>query len=439
MYPNPQDVLPLPQRPDAQQYRTRAKDLVRAYQAGGDAVETWARTWVNALWRGQATLGQPALGQPAPGQSDHDNARDHERAVRQVADFARQRVATGNAALHQAQFVIARAHGFPSWPRFIRHITDSANSQSASAIFEQATDAIVRGDLPVLSLLLQRHPTLIHARSTREHKATLLHYVSANGMENYRQRTPANIIAITTALLDAGADVNATCEVYGGGADTMGLVVTSAHPRAAGVQIALADLLVARGARVAAGIVRSALANGCPEAAVHMGELCMTRGIPLRLDELAGMGLVEPLHARLVRQKPDDSTAGEAMQIAAWYDRSAAIATLLDCGVAVDTPDPNGGETALHIACYAGHEALVAMLIERGASVHRVDTRYGTTPLVWALHAWLEDERTPVDTYRTIVLRLLDAGAVAEVAQAHDARLAEETTLKFRLAQSAGS
>ncbi|BAH39468.1 hypothetical protein GAU_2426 [Gemmatimonas aurantiaca T-27] len=432
MYPNPQDVLPLPQRPDTQQYRTRAKDLVRAYHAGGEAVEIWARQWVDALWRAQS----------APGQATADNqadTRDRDRAAQQVTHFARQRLATDDAALHQAQFVIARAHGFPSWPRFVRHLTDAANDQSTSAIFEQAADAIVRGDLSTLLLLLRAHPALVRARSTREHEATLLHYVSANGVENYRQRTPANIVVIATALLDAGADVNATCEVYGGGADTLGLVVTSAHPRAAGVQLALTDLLVARGAPVVAGMVRSALANGCPEAAAHVGALCVARGIALRLDELAGMGLVEPLEAHLSRQTPDDRAAGEAMQMAAWYGRGAAIATMLDHGLPVDTPDPNGGETALHTACYAGHEALVAMLLERGASVHRMDTRYGTTPLVWALHAWLEDGRTPVEAYRAIVHRLLDAGAVADAALAQDERLAGETTLRSRLMQSGTS
>lgn len=68
-----------------------------------------------------------------------------------------------------------------------------------------------------------------------------------------------------------------------------------------------------------------------------------------------------------------------------------------------------------------------------------MDTRYGTTPLVWALHAWLEDGRTPVEAYRAIVHRLLDAGAVADAALAQDERLAGETTLRSRLMQSGTS
>ena len=39
-----------------------------------------------------------------------------------------------------------------------------------------------------------RRPELIRQRSSREHRSTLLHYVSANGIEDFRQRTPPNIV-----------------------------------------------------------------------------------------------------------------------------------------------------------------------------------------------------------------------------------------------------
>ena len=156
--------------------------------------------------------------------------------------------------------------------------------------FERAADAVVQGDLPLLSQLLRETPALVTSRSTRSHRATLLHYVSANGVENFRQRTPPNIVRVAEYLLDAGADVNATCDVYGGDADTLGLVVTSAHPRAVGVQLSLADLLLARGAALHPRLVRDSLANGCPEAATHGGRLCLQRGMSLGHQELAGIG-----------------------------------------------------------------------------------------------------------------------------------------------------
>jgi hypothetical protein len=53
----------------------------------------------------------------------------------------------------------------------------------------------------------------------------LLHYASANGIESYRQKT----LKITKMLLDGGADVDATCHVYGSECTTLGLVATSVH------------------------------------------------------------------------------------------------------------------------------------------------------------------------------------------------------------------
>jgi hypothetical protein len=43
-----------------------------------------------------------------------------------------------------------------------------------------------------------------------------LHYCSANGVEGYRQKTPKNIVEITRILLEAGAEVDARADVYGG-------------------------------------------------------------------------------------------------------------------------------------------------------------------------------------------------------------------------------
>lgn len=249
--------------------------------------------------------------------------------------------------------------------------------------FERAADAVVQGDLPLLSQLLRETPALVTARSTRNHRATLLHYVSANGVEDVRQRTPANIVSVAECLLDAGADVNATCDVYGGGADTLGLVVTSAHPRAVGVQLSLADLLLARGAVLRRNHVRDCLYNGCPEAAAHLALRCLERGVPLSVLELAGAGQGELLRAVLAQRAHDPSELGEALAMAAWYNQADSVTCMLDSGVPVDTVNANGA-TALHLAAYCGHLALVEALIARGSNVTRRDTQYRATPRDWA-------------------------------------------------------
>jgi hypothetical protein len=138
--------------------------------------------------------------------------------------------------------------------------------------FEAAADSIVNGNVASLIEALDHHPQLVNARSERDHHATLLHYVAANGVEDFRQRTPANILEITQLLLDRGANVDAEADVYGGGATTLGLAATSAHPRNAGVQNALIDLLIERGAELDR-MGHACLANGCPEAAAHLASL----------------------------------------------------------------------------------------------------------------------------------------------------------------------
>ncbi len=282
------------------------------------------------------------------------------------------------------------------------------DSDVTDSHFEQAVDAVVQGDLPLLSRLVRGTPALVSWRSARSHRATLLHYVSANGVEDIRQRTPANIVSIAEYLLDAGADVNATCDAYGGGADTLGLVVTSSHPRAAGVQLTLADMLLARGAALRPALVRDSLANGCPEAATHIGQLCLQRGMPLGLQELAGMGEAQRVADLLTQAMPPTSECGEAMTMAAWYNQVAALGAMLDAGLAVDTLNRDGA-SALHVAAYAGHFDVVRVLSARGANAHLRDARYGSTPRTWAQHAWQVDGKGPEATYRAIIDHLQQA------------------------------
>src|SRR5262249_19557775 len=157
--------------------------------------------------------------------------------------------------------------------------------------FESAADAIVNGDAPTLRRLLAVHPGLVRERSTRDHHSTLLHYVSANGVEGYRQKTPKNIVEIANLLLDAGAEVDAESDASGGGGTTVGLVATSFHPERAGVQLALLQALLDRGAKLdhpSAGgnrhsIVHGCIANGQPAAAKFLADL----GAPLDLESAA--------------------------------------------------------------------------------------------------------------------------------------------------------
>src|SRR5262244_2367473 len=201
MYPNPQDAVPFPPRPSLEQYRKQAKELLRAGRSSDpDAVGDWVDAWLGKIAR---------LQPPAVRRRERDWI---EGRADQLEEFIRRRLSGGGTpgakrplTLTDAQFVIARAHGFPSWPKLARHIGEMARRDSSASRFERAADAIVAGDTSTLERLLREEPGLIRARSTREHGATLLHYVSANGVEGYRQKTPKNIVRIAKILLRAGA------------------------------------------------------------------------------------------------------------------------------------------------------------------------------------------------------------------------------------------
>jgi hypothetical protein len=125
--------------------------------------------------------------------------------------------------------------------------------------FEVAADAVIEGRVVELQALLHDQPTLATARSHREHHATLLHYVAANGVEQYRQKSPPNAVEIANTLLEAGAEVDALADTYTGGTTetTLNLLVSSVHPRDAGVQVPLVHTLLEHGAAV------DGIANDC--------------------------------------------------------------------------------------------------------------------------------------------------------------------------------
>ncbi len=146
-----------------------------------------------------------------------------------------------------ARSIIAREHHFQNWDGLAAHLAAAADESSPVARFETAVDAVVAGDLRKLTRTLDESPGLVRARSTRAHQATLLHYVGANGVEAFRQRTSANVVRVAEALLDSGANIDAVAGIYGG-STTLELAATSIHPVTAGVVEELLAFLLERGA-----------------------------------------------------------------------------------------------------------------------------------------------------------------------------------------------
>jgi len=407
MYPNPQDALPFPLQPNLEQFKKQAKDLVKASRSSDpDALHGWAKAWIESLVRSSdlKIIGNMPI--------------NRENWIRQLAAFARTALER-QRSLTQAQFVIARAEGFESWPRLGKHIQALERSGTLVSRFEAAADAIVTGDLNGLKQLLRADPELAKARSNREHRATLLHYVSANGVEGYRQQTPGNIVQIARLLLESGAEVDAVCNVYDGDSTTLGLTATSIHPERAGVQLELMDLLLEHGARTdllgSAGgqhtLIFACLANGQPGAARHL----MRLGAPLDFVSAAGLGCLDVVKQFFATAEHDLPNA-EVLNAYAYgcgYGSAEVVGYLLNKGgdVNAELKVHGSGHTGLHIAAFHGQVEVAKLLLQRGAHLDILDKTWGTPALAWALAGW-QRNGTPDDLrYYELVARLVAAGA----------------------------
>ena len=153
-------------------------------------------------------------------------------------------IMSSSFSLDDARQTIAREYGFADWSE-----VEARGGSPPDPDFESAVDTLLRGDIAALRGLLTADPSLIQRRSSFGHRSTLLHYVGSNGVETYRQRVPLNLAEITRLLIEAGADVNATANIYGGGSTALGLLVTSDHPAKAGVTAPVRQVLEAAGAK----------------------------------------------------------------------------------------------------------------------------------------------------------------------------------------------
>ena len=301
--------------------------------------------------------------------------------------------------LADAQLAIARWYDFQSWPALAEYVNAVTQEESPVHQFESAVEVVINGDAPMLASYLRRDPDLVRARSTRvthfdppEHRATLLHYVAANGVEGYRQKTPGNIVELAKILLNAGSEVDALANMYGGECTTLSLLVSSCHPAKAGVQIALAETLLDFGASIegrGAGRWVAPLFTALAFGYLDTAEALVRRGA--RVDNVAlAAGLGRISETRLMLRTADAESSHRALALASQLGQVDVVRLLVDAGEDLNRYNPDGNHshsTPLHQAILPGHLAVVRLLVERGARLDIKDTIYQGTPLGWAIYS----------------------------------------------------
>jgi ankyrin repeat protein len=374
-------LQPLPFRSTLDQYQKQAEELLAAFQAGdADAIRIFR---------------------------EH-----HPRFLDEKIPWLPKRltdaeVRSAGLEAADAQLAVARCYDFQDWPALAEYVAAVTRENSPVSKFEAAVEAVINGDVAALELLLRENPELVQARSARVthfdppvHRATLLHYVAANGVEGYRQKTPPNAVAVAKVLLNAGAEADALADMYGGQCTTLSMLVSSCHPAKAGVQVALADTLLDFGAAIEGqgggawvSPLMTALAFGYRDTA----EALVRRGA--RVDNIAAAaGLGRVADARRLLANADPESRHRALALAAQHGHAEIVRLLLDAGEESSRYNPGGTHahsTPLHQAVVAGHDAVVRLLVERGAKLNIKDTIYQSTPLGWARYAG----QTEMETY----------------------------------------
>ncbi len=232
------DPKPLPAHPSLEQYKKQAKELLKAYRSAD--VETIRRVKRN-----------------------HPRFEKLSEPGFEISKFA----------LADAQLVIAREHGFESWPKLVKRI-EVINSEVAArsnplAVFIEA--AIWHGTLGAAEAILAAHPeiarTSIHVASILGDDSAVRRFIAADPGNVTKKEAPYDgdalvylclskylrldksrseaFVRAATALLDAGADPNAGFTAK----DEYGDFETALYGAAAVAQHAeLTRLLLERGA-----------------------------------------------------------------------------------------------------------------------------------------------------------------------------------------------
>jgi hypothetical protein len=363
-------IARLPFRSTIAAYERQAGELFAAWKSGdADALEFFRVH--HPRFR---DLSIPWLAKPFPAEEIRNAAFD-------VAD---------------AQLAIARWYDFRDWPALAEWVTAVGQDGSGVERFESAVECVIHGHAAELQRLLSEQPALAHAHSTRVttfdppvHRATLLHYIGANGVEGYRQITPPNAVDVAKVLLESGSHPDALAGMYGGQLATMPMLVSSDHPAQIGLQIPLIHVLVDYGASVEAigtgdwtSPLLTALTFGFQDAA----EALVVRGA--RVDSLpaaAGLNRVEAARQLLDDAAPDDRH--RALALAAQNGAVEIVRILLDAGEDPNRYNPKRNHahaTPLHQAIWNHQMETVRLLVERGARLDIEDTIWHATPLGWA-------------------------------------------------------
>ena len=288
-----------------------------------------------------------------------------------------------------AYLVIAREHGFASWPRLKAMIDSGASGTLRRPLLEQIDDAAFRaavemmdaGDVDGLRKAIMERPSLAVQRVRFEglnyfRNPCLLDFIAENPIRN--GVLPANSRQVAETIVKSFSPF--PIEQLQSAAE---LVASGRIARESGVQLPLLKLLCKYGARPD-GALLAAVLHGEFEAAEALLEI----GAPVTLVAACALG-----RKKAFDQLYEDATVDElhlALAIAAGFGNVEALSHLLENGEDPNRYNPltfHSHSTPLHQAAWGGHSEAVNRLIGSGADPTIRDTIWNGTAGDWARHA----------------------------------------------------
>ncbi len=289
----------------------------------------------------------------------------------------------GNPRLADCQLVVARDRGFSSWAVLKQYL-----------LFRTAVNAVDTGDIPTLTALVEKHPSLLRYRCRTGDwydkgyfaGAMLLHHIAGNPI---RCPIPANVLAVTRTLLEHGANPNASTE---GGATTIGLLLTSKQASEAGVAVTLINLLQDAGAKDALNLDDPKLLDDpLWNVGIETARELVRRGARMALPQAAGLGRLDIIEGIIQRREFTSDLLEVALIYACVQDQEEIVRYLIKQGGRGDiipaAGQRGGGQaTALHNAAWRGSTALVKLLLDNGSQATVRDLEWDGTAADWADH-----------------------------------------------------
>jgi hypothetical protein len=310
-------------------------------------------------------------------------------------------ISASNLALHDAQSVVAREHGFASWNalreevesrtlsfdeavgEFIRCATGGAKGRAERLLalhprIATATlqTALVLGDAAAVEERLRQHPELAREPGGPQNWEPLL-YVCHTSMHKSAQARLDRLVAIARHLCGLGANPNA--EYHWNWHPELPRTALWAAVCAVG-HLPLAEVLLEAGANPTDGVTSHIAGGGA-----NLDALELLNRYGLNVNGIPGG--VPPL-----------------VYMMSWAENPAGPFWLLDHGADANLAWGDDGEAPLHVAARRWDAPMVERLVERGADVSRRRAD-GATP-----HALAELHGNP-----EIAARLLAHGAVDEL------------------------